>query len=265
MKLTTIISEAWRNLVTGTTRAAVFAISLALIVGTLCVTDARAVVSLLSAARTFQTSGASTIVLTAPHAVSGTRCEQLTHLAGVQAAGAIRQTTDLTTKALPDAPLPQWQATPGFTHVISAATTGQSGILASQQVADQLSLNPGDSLATDHGTTRVAGTYPYPDDGRLQTLTYAVIAPVPATGTFDACPRGSCRTPPAAPAVCGPVDVARRSNCAGSSPSRSSPWPSPLGSIFVDHQDAPVDRRRRTKLVSTQLLGVENPGSTRQP
>ena len=187
MKLTAITSEAWRNLVTGTSRAAVFAISLALIVGVLCVSDARAVVSLLGAARTFQTSGASTIVLTAPHAVSGTRCEQLTHLAGVQAAGAIRQTTDLTTRALPDAPLPQWQATPGFTHVIAATTTGQPGILASEQVAAQLSLTPGDSLASDHGPLRIAGTYPYPDDGRLQTLTYAVIAPVPATGTFDAC------------------------------------------------------------------------------
>jgi hypothetical protein len=182
-----VVSEAWRNLITGTSRAAVFSTCLALVVGLLCAADARAIASLLDSAAEFRSAGGATFLLTAPKGVSGKACEDLGRMDGISGAGAIRADTEVAPRALPRVRLPAWEATPGFGRVLGTDVTGGLGILVSQQAADQLRVVAGERLATNKGAVQVAAVFSYPDDGRLPDLMYSVISPVPAVGVFDAC------------------------------------------------------------------------------
>src|SRR5690606_25401050 len=84
-----LLVEVWRNLRTGTARAALFALSLATAVGALTVADARSVVGLHRDAAEYIASGASVRVLSTERAVDGVPCESLTGVPGITAAGAM--------------------------------------------------------------------------------------------------------------------------------------------------------------------------------
>ncbi|MHA7619369.1 hypothetical protein ACX12M_12690 [Cellulosimicrobium cellulans] len=187
MRAGSTMSEAWRNVLTGTTRAAPYAVVLLLAVGVLAAVDARAVVDVVRGAQDFRDAGASVQVLESPEHVDAARCEALTQITGVRAAGALRAGEPVRALKLPGSELSTYEITPGLARVLDPSATTASGVWLASDLAEALGIRAGDQIATSTGTAVVAGVYPYPDDGRVRTLGYTLLAPVPATGSFDAC------------------------------------------------------------------------------
>lgn len=188
MKVAGIWREAYRNIITGTSRVALFTVLLALVSASLAVVDLLQIRALTDAAHAYQRAGASIAVLEAPGRVDGTACSALTRVPGIRAAGAIRtEEQRLTLSLLPGAPVPVSAVTPGFPALLYAETSAGAGLYLSDQVAQSLQALPGDEVMTRSGTVRVAGVYEYPNDGRAPGYGYMSLVPVPEAATFDAC------------------------------------------------------------------------------
>ncbi|MFC7328884.1 hypothetical protein [Marinactinospora rubrisoli] len=182
-----VLSEAGRNLASGTTRAAVFALALFAVAGGLAVADARSVVALEQRAAEFVASGASVRTLVAEGMTDGRSCERLGGVEGVRAAGALAAADPLVLEAMPANPLPAYEVTPGMAGVLGVHSVSADGAWLPADLARTLGVRAGETLATTTGPLTVAGTYRYPEDGRDSRLRHAVLVPRPAAGTFDEC------------------------------------------------------------------------------
>lgn len=187
MRAASVVSEAWRNVTTGTTRATLFAAVLVVVVGSLAAVDVRAVVGVIEGAREYRDAGASVQILEATGQVDGARCEALAGVDGVNAAGALRTGAPLRALNLPSSELTGFEATPGLLGALDRGRVAGVGLWLSADLAEALGATVGDSIATSTGPARVSAVYPYPDDGRDRALGYAAVAPVPAAGLFDSC------------------------------------------------------------------------------
>lgn len=182
-----ICREAWRDVVTGTSRTMLFALLLASLVLGLGAADLVTVRALTAAAERYQAAGASIITLDAPGRIDPTACEMLASVPGVRAAGAVRAGTEpLTAAALPSSTIPVMNVTPGLPEVLRAQLHG-SGMVLSGQVATSLALSAGDDLRTSEATVPVAGVYDYPEDGRRAGLGFAALLPTTDSAAFDQC------------------------------------------------------------------------------
>jgi hypothetical protein len=189
MRIRAVLSEAGRNLLTGTTRATTLALTLAAIGTAVGVAEAAAIRDVLQDASAFRSAGASTMVIAAEDGIDGAACERLRGVDGIGAAGAIRSAPErLRLRALPSAPVPLSEVTPGFTRVLGIPDgTERAGLFLSEQLAGLVGRGTGERLWTAHGTVEIAGVFRYPADGRSPELEYAAVSPVPATGWFDQC------------------------------------------------------------------------------
>lgn len=187
MRWQEILSEAWRNVKTGTSHLIAIATALLLTAGGLAWLDLVTVQSILSDAEAFHGSGAATLTLVAPAEVDGRTCDRLTELDGVSAAGALRNTTTkLSTAALPQQSVPVVEATPGLAKLLGVSNPG-AGVWLSKDLADTLGLKGGDTLPLTTGSATIAGTYAYPDDGRRPGLAFAIVVPIVAESSMDEC------------------------------------------------------------------------------
>lgn len=187
IRAASVVSEAWRNVASGTTRATLFAAVLVVAVGALAALDVRAVVGVIEGAREYRDAGASVQILEAAGQVDGARCEALTGIDGVNAAGALRTGDPVRALNLPSSELTGVEATPGLLGVLDRGRVAGAGLWLSADLAEALGATADDSIVTDAGPAPVGAVYPYPDDGRDRALGYAAVAPVPATGLFDSC------------------------------------------------------------------------------
>jgi hypothetical protein len=187
-----ILSEAGRNLATDTSRALTLTLILAAAATALGLADGGAVSRVLAEAAQFRASGASTVVLSAEGGINGAACERLSGIDGIVHAGAVRDApVELVLAALPGAPVPLKEVTPGFGDVLGV-TPGKpegTGVLIPEQLSVMVARGPGERLGTSAGLVAVAGVYPYPADGRSPELEYAMVTAVPAhgQGLFDQC------------------------------------------------------------------------------
>lgn len=202
MRLSAVIREAARNILSGTIRLGLLAIALIIASGGLAAADLTAVRGLEDQARTFQQVGASVLTLSAPGRIDGTACEALRGLSGVRAAGAIRESTQqVRALALPGAPLQAKDVTVGFPALLTREPAPQSGAVIVREAADQLGVSPGGSIPTTSGELRVGATFDYPDDGRRTGLGYAALLPTVADGPFDECWADAWPAIPSLPAL----------------------------------------------------------------
>lgn len=186
MRLSSLWSEAVRNLATGTSRLLAAAAVLGAALAGLTVVDARAVVSLVEEAQTYRAAGAAISTLSMQGRVDGGTCEALVTLPDAEHAGAMRRaTTDLVALTMPSSPLPTYEVTPGFAALLTGSDL-PSGLLVSDTVADQLGISTGSHLQTSTGTAPVDAIYRYPDDGRRSGLGYAVLVVTESDG-YDEC------------------------------------------------------------------------------
>lgn len=187
MRAASVANEAWRNVRTGTTRALLLACVLIVALGSLAVVDMRAVVAVAQGAADFRAAGASTQVFTLAGGVDAQRCTALADVDGITAVGALRAAPAVRLHNLPSTDVPLFEVTPGFLSVLGQMPGPGPGIALSQSLATAIDAVPGSAIATTTGPSVVGSVYPFPEDGRNAVLTYAALAPVPATGLFDAC------------------------------------------------------------------------------
>ncbi|HEY0218026.1 MAG TPA: hypothetical protein VGC57_16670, partial [Cellulomonas sp.] len=183
-----VLSEAWRDVVTGTSRVLAVTAILAVIALTCVCADLFVVARLLAGAQAYQDAGAATSVLTAPGRVAADACDALGGVDGVTDAGGLRRSASgVTPVRMPATTLPVYEGTPGLLAATVPAAPAGAGVLLSERVAEVLGVEAGDRVLTVSGELTVRSVYSYPDDGRRAGLGYAVLAPVPAVGLVDEC------------------------------------------------------------------------------
>jgi len=187
MRWLSVASEALRNIVTGTSRLAWGVALLAVLVGGPAIAEQAALLGAQHQAQQYRDSGAAIQVLSSD-AVDGGRCDALRTMPGITAAGARREAGTVRVTAMPSRDLTVHEVTPGFIHVIAGPdAVPDAGVWLPGPLADTLGAAAGTELDTSRGPMRVAGVFPWPDDGRPAVLDSAIVAPVPAIGSFDAC------------------------------------------------------------------------------
>jgi len=252
MRPSSVLSEAWRNLASGTSRAAALAAVFVALIGTVAVLDVRSVVDVLRSAADYRAAGAAIQVVEATGGIDGQRCDALAATPGVRGSGAVREGRRLRARNLPSAELTVWEVTPGLPTLLAATGTPAEGspgpgVWLSADLAETLGAGRGSEIATSAGVMPVAGVYDWPDDGRVRDLGYAILAPVPAAGTFDQCW-----------AEIWPVDDELRGLLLLSLvPDAPDPVTRPVnGSLGADHDAAGAFARRLTRPAPIGALAV---------
>lgn len=189
MRVLTVLREATLNIATGTTRVALYALTLAAVIAVLAGADMATVGRIAQEATQFQLSGGSTLIYRMKAAIDGHACDSLEQLAGVKASGAIRQrVTGLIPASLPAQQVPAFDISPGFAGFTSLGDPQpSSGVLVSEDVARTLGVSRGHALALREGHPRVGDVFAYPSDGRQPGYGYAVLAPTDTRAAFDEC------------------------------------------------------------------------------
>lgn len=188
MRAGSIASEAWRNVISGTTRAAVWAGLFFVLVTVLAGADSLVVARLITAATQYRSSGASTLVVRSIGGIDGRTCEALSEMELVTGSGAVRQDREpIALEALPGASIPHWEATAGLQSLLTAHAVNPGDVLLSAGAAAQAGVAAGSPLISTTGPIRVNDIYDYPEDGRQPELGYAVVTQAPADGVFDQC------------------------------------------------------------------------------
>lgn len=188
MNLQDTFSEAWRNIRTNTSRLLTLSVTLGLAVGAIIAVDMQLSLEVVKNAAAYRAAGSNVLVLKAPGAVSGTRCENLAQLPGVRASGAMRPSAaGLTPAALPGAPLKAIAASPGFSKVLNVPSSTRAGLYLSKDAAESVGAEPGEVVSFSSQRARVAGVFEWPSDGRTGDLGYAALMEVPVDGAYDEC------------------------------------------------------------------------------
>lgn len=188
MNLKVIISEAWRNVSSNATRTLVVALSIVAITVALAGLAGQVTLGLIAKSNAFQQAGASTFLASSTGAVDGSSCDSLGRSTYVREAGALRPSETIAHPlAAPGFTIPTFDATPGFLSLLGVSRV-VSGVVLSEQLADQLGLRTGDTLALADGTRLdVSAVYSFPEDGRQSTLSFAALFPTSRSGDFDQC------------------------------------------------------------------------------
>lgn len=196
MRLTSILSEAMRNIASGTSRAVLLFLAVLLTGGLLGGYEAMSVTGLEAEATTRIQAYADVKTLVGG-TVDGTAADRLAmQPGGPGASGAMRKGPQVTPLATPGKDVSSYEVTPGLLRLlVPAGTTGAGGqpvnadaggVWVPRDLAHDFGLTAGSELATDRGTVRVAGVYSWPNDGRDTRFAYALIIPVSASsGTFE--------------------------------------------------------------------------------
>lgn len=188
MRVPAVLTEAWLNIASGTTRATLLAIIAGLVLAGLATADIRTIVGLSNDATLFRDSGASIYLVTAAGKIDGARCEALGTIPGVEGAGATRQSaTEVQFLTAPRAGITTVDATVGLARVLGIDERQPAGIWLSVDASATLGASTGTVLPTSGGTVPVAATYGYGQDASVRTLAHAAVTPVPPAGAFDAC------------------------------------------------------------------------------
>ena len=191
MRLGSVLSEALRNIGAGVSRAFVMFLAV-LLAGTLLGGyEAMTVIDLESEAvkRINADADVSAIV---GGTVDGAACDRLADTDdGAMGAlsGAMRSGRQIVPLATPGKDISSYDVTPGMIRLIAGnAKADVSGVWVPRDVAKDFGLAVGSALQTREGTTRVAGVFDWPNDGRDTRFAYALIVPVAASAsTFNEC------------------------------------------------------------------------------
>lgn len=187
MRLAGAVSEALRNIRSGTTRASVLALVFAAGVVGLASLDLVTVGALQRDSLTFDRAAASTKVVVGEGLIAGGDCDALAGTQGVRGAGALRPGRPLTLTSAPDDPVPTYAVSPGMERVLAVRAVGGTGAWLPTSLAELLGVQPGSVLPTQSGPLRVAGLFDHPEDGRDARLAYAILVPEAPATAFDEC------------------------------------------------------------------------------
>lgn len=186
MRWSSLTSEAWRNIRSGTA----LAVQLAVLMGTLSAVviwlSAFDVMTIADRGLEYRQSGAAVLIIQAPGAIDPAACEALNATEGVRAGALRRAQDDVVASALPGSSVPTYESSPGLAGILMAGRPPSGvGVLVSGAVAETLG-GPA-PLATRAGPLAVSGVYEYPADGRRSDLEFAIVSPTTSVAPFDEC------------------------------------------------------------------------------
>lgn len=186
MRWAAILSEAARNVASGTTRAVFGALTLLVILAGTVLQDAVAVEQVFIAQRAVRAGGGATHIVAAPAGVDGQRCVALRGLKGVVGSIALSEVPDrFDLLAYPHSKPALYDVAGDISSVLDARPSMPTGVWLSDAMAARFGGGP--LPMADGASAFVAGVFPYPDDGRNSQLASAALQPVPPSGRFDAC------------------------------------------------------------------------------
>ncbi|OZG48766.1 hypothetical protein [Bombiscardovia coagulans] len=209
MKVDSILSEAWRDISSGTNRTILWLLTFLFVaIGTLGL-DLSTIFALQSQAKTWVTSGAAINLVQSEGKINPTSCMSLsrTTISGahkqtstsqskipvgkgpISASGALQTGPSIILTAMPSSPLDSFNVTPSLASVLqlTASVESKTGVWISSQLAQTLHVRPGDTLETDHGPMSIAAVFSWQQDGRDQRIAYAILNPSASQEPFDEC------------------------------------------------------------------------------
>lgn len=193
IRLREVWREAWRNVSTGATRALLGIAVFVVAIGAIGWFQASSVAGVAREAQSFREAGATVQVIALAGRIDGAQCDALSSYPGIAASGAVRPSDDVRLAVSPSTSLPTFEATPGMAGVLRVTPTTNAGtsggVWLAGDLAGVLAVNADrTAVPLSNGASMTAsGVFAYPADGRLPTLAYTLVSPVPAHGVFDAC------------------------------------------------------------------------------
>ncbi|MDO5495333.1 MAG: hypothetical protein Q4G64_06440 [bacterium] len=188
MRLREILSEAGKNLSTGTARAIPHALALAVLLIIALGIDQWTVAATRIDHAEFRRDGGTLWSISAPGGIDPGRCEGLATLSGVEGAGAIRIAESTRLRLVPTTPTRLLEATPGMARVLGVEETGLQGVWLSPSLATTLGAARGSEIEFVDGTTAgIAARYSFPSNVTGAALSAAIVAPAPVSGAWDEC------------------------------------------------------------------------------
>ncbi|KFI60949.1 hypothetical protein [Bifidobacterium cuniculi] len=194
MRLRSILSEAMRNIGTGTAHALLLFVLVALS-GTLLGGYEAATVTAQEREALTRVQAYADVDTVVGGTVDGAACDALAQDdAAFGQSGALRAGDEVALASTPGKVLQTYEVTPGMLALVAAGTSSgaeqvdASGVWVPQDVANDFGLVPGASVMTDHGAMDVAGVYEWPNDGRDTRFAYTFLVPQSTTdGTYHEC------------------------------------------------------------------------------
>lgn len=192
MRLSSILSEAMRNIASSRAHAFIMMLAAMLCSTLLAGYETASVIGLERDAAQRIRSYADVKTVTGG-AIDGMACDRLTQAkGGPRASGALRKGPQVTPRSTPGMDLASYAVTPGMIDVINAngmnRRSDASGAWVSRDVSHDFGLMAGSQMQTDQGLIRIAGVFDWPNDGRDTRLNYALIVPAAAsTDPFEEC------------------------------------------------------------------------------
>jgi hypothetical protein len=186
--LVSLATEAWRNTLTGTSRAGLLAVVLAFIAAGAGALDALAVAALERQAVAFQSAGANIRGVAADEGmVDAAACEKLAEADTISSAGAVAAAPPVDLAATPGTSLQSYRVTPSLARLLGIVDALDFGVWMPTQLAEDLGLSRGDSMQSKSGEMILAATYEWPNDGRDSRFAYSVLMPTAPLGGWDEC------------------------------------------------------------------------------
>ncbi|MCL2783975.1 MAG: hypothetical protein FWD55_00785 [Propionibacteriaceae bacterium] len=187
MRFSTIIDEAQRNVVSGTTRMGVGFLVVSALLAVLALADLLTIAGIQNTTERYVASGSATRGLVAAHSVDATACDALASIDTIQSSGAMVSSTALRFSAAPAVSVQTFAASPGFSAVLDITDPVPGGVWMEANLAATLHARVGDIMPTQLGVIQVGGIFAWPQDGRDQRLSFAIVIPRLPSEAFDEC------------------------------------------------------------------------------
>jgi len=187
MRWSTIWSEVWRNIATGTCLAGLLALGMAIMGAVVTAADTMTIDTILIQVREFRASGGDILKVAAEGQIDPLACDGISQSSTVEASGAFSPAAAMTVLAMPLTPLNAYSATPGFSAVLGIEDRFGAGVWMDEALANRIGIVPGEQMDTVNGPMRLAGTYRWPEDGRDARLGFSVVIPDASSRVFDEC------------------------------------------------------------------------------
>ncbi len=188
MRIGVLISEIWRNVLTGTTRLGLWTMAFTVAVGVPVAFEFLSIAQLTAESNEYRSSGANVMTVQSEGLVSGSACVALGQLPGVASVALRHEQDPINVTSLTTTPLEHYVVAGDVREVffVQLVGEGRAGLFLSEEVVRTLGLQR--ELATSEGQLPVAGVFPYPDDGRRGGFGFAALEEeaVSATG-YDEC------------------------------------------------------------------------------
>lgn len=187
MMIRGMLSEVWRNVSTGTTRAVTLALTTTVVLTVFTLADVIMINRIEHNVHRFQAMAANMYKLDASDQIDGLGCDRLSEASNVQASGAVREVTAITVDQAPEVPMTTYEVSYGFGDILGVYHTQVPGVWIESELAKTLAVNPGDSLSTLNDALQVAAVFDWPNDGRDMRFGFAILVPREFEKPFDEC------------------------------------------------------------------------------